>query len=119
MVRTLGWRILCVGLTAAILLLALLPNDSVPQVGFGWDKLNHSAAIAVVTVLAFLSVKPYRRAASVAFWYGMSLGVLIELCQAVFTTTRSAEWGDLLADFLGAGAACCFITAIKIKKETK
>lgn len=88
-----------------------------PKVGFSWDKLNHSAAIAVVTVLAFLSARSYGRAASIAFWYGIFIGVLIEVCQAAFTTNRSAEWGDLLADLLGAGAAWILISFIKIEKE--
>ena len=92
----------CAALTLLIFLLALIPAASAPA-GFGWDKLNHAAAIAVVTSLAYLSLKPGKQAASWAFLYGTSLGILIEILQGTMTTTRSAEWGDVGADFAGAG----------------
>ncbi|MBC7961812.1 MAG: VanZ family protein [Steroidobacteraceae bacterium] len=100
-----------------MLWLSLMPVDSIPPVGLGWDKLNHAAAIAVVTFLAFLTFKSRRWAARAAFLYGISLGVLIEVFQAIFTTTRSAEWGDLLADLIGAGSVWCLISVIKRKRE--
>lgn len=94
-----------------------MPADSVPSVGLGWDKLNHAAAIAAITLLSFLSFKTHGWAAQAAFLYGISLGILIEVCQAVFTTTRTAEWGDLLADLTGAGVVWCLISVIKRKRE--
>ncbi len=100
-----------------MLWLSLMPADSVPSVGLGWDKLNHAAAIAAATLLAFLSFKAHRWAAQAAFLYGISLGILIELFQAVFTTTRSAEWGDLLADLIGAGFVWCLISVTQRKRE--
>lgn len=81
-----------------------MPADAAPS-GFGWDKLNHAGAIAVVTGLAFLSFRSRDWAAAGAFLYGISLGVLIEILQATLTTGRSAEWGDVVADLAGAGCA--------------
>jgi VanZ family protein len=95
------WLSLCTGLTILILWLALMPAVSAPS-GLGWDKLNHAGAIAVVTGLAYLSFKPRRLAAAGAFLYGTTLGVLIEILQATLTTSRSAEWGDVAADLIGA-----------------
>jgi VanZ family protein len=81
-----------------------MPSASVPS-GFGWDKLNHAGAIAAATGLAHLAFQPRRRAAAGAFLYGVSLGVLVEILQATLTTGRSAEWGDVAADLVGAGGA--------------
>ena len=91
-------------MTVTILWLALMPAVSAPT-GLGWDKLNHAGAIAVVTVLAYLSLQLYRRAAAVALLYGFALGILIEVLQGTLTASRSAEWGDVLADMIGAGCA--------------
>lgn len=107
------WLVLCIGLTVLILWLSLLPPDSLPSSGLGWDKLNHAAAIAAVTLLAFLAFRPHGSAAGAALWYGLSLGALIEILQALFTTSRSAEWGDLLADLIGAGFIFCVLTLLK------
>jgi len=107
------WTALCLALTILILTLSLLPPDSLPSSGLGWDKLNHAAAIAAVTLLAFLTFRPHGSAAGAAFWYGLALGVLIEILQALFTTSRSAEWGDLLADLTGAGFVFCVLMLLQ------
>ena len=103
------WPLLCGGLTLAILWLALMPGGSAPS-GLGWDKLNHAGAIAVASGLAYLSLQPRRRAAATAFLYGTSLGILIEILQATLTTSRTAEWGDVAADLVGAGCTWLAIT---------
>ncbi|MSN25096.1 MAG: hypothetical protein GJV46_04425 [Geobacter sp.] len=100
-----------------MLWLSLIPSDSVPSVGLGWDKLNHAAAIAAVTFLAFLSLKSNRWGAPAAFLYGITLGGLIEIFQALFTTSRTAEWGDMLADLIGAGLVWCLIFIVQKKRE--
>jgi len=111
------WPALCAGLTVLVLWLSLLPADSVPPVGLDWDKLNHAAAIAAVSLAAFLALKKYRWAVTAAFLYGISLGGAIELLQAIFTTTRSAEWSDLLADLIGGGSICFLISVVRRKRE--
>lgn len=103
------WRVLCAGLTLLILWLSLMPAGSAPT-GLGWDKLNHAGAIAVATGLAYLSLQTRRWAATAAFLYGTSLGILIEILQGALTTGRAPEWGDVVADLIGAG-----ITWIAIK----
>jgi VanZ family protein len=110
------WRFLCVALTAMILWLALMPSASAPS-GLGWDKLNHVGAIAVVTGLAYFSLSSRSWAATAAFLYGTSIGILIEILQATLTTTRTAEWGDLLADLIGAGSVWVLIRLFQIYRE--
>lgn len=102
------WILLCSGVTLLILWLALMPAASAPS-GLGWDKLNHAGAIAAITGLAYLSFQPRCWAATAAFLYGASLGILIEILQATLTTGRSAEWGDVAADLIGAGIAWIMI----------
>jgi VanZ family protein len=112
------WLLLCVALTVLILWLALMPGGSAPR-GLGWDKLNHAAAIGVVTCLAFFARHPASQAGMEAFLYGVSLGALIEILQGTFTTTRSAEWGDLLADVIGSGCVWGITTILsRNRKQT-
>lgn len=115
-IRSQIWLILCVCLTVLILVLALLPSDVAPS-GFGWDKLNHVGAIAVVTGLAYLSLKPRRLAAEAAFLYGVGLGILIEILQATLTATRAAEWSDVLADLIGAGSVWLAARIYQLNRE--
>lgn len=75
-----------------------------------WDKLQHGAAFVVFTLLAggaFVTVPSLaRRCWGVAFLAAIAFGGLIEVLQALLTTTRRAEIGDLLADAVGAGIVC-------------
>ena len=110
------WGFLCVIATALILWLALMSADSAPS-GLGWDKLNHAGAMALITGLAFLSVQSRSWAAVAAFLYGAFLGILIEILQATLTTSRTAEWGDVLADVVGAGCAWGVIRIFQSKRK--
>lgn len=110
------FKITLIGVTLLILWLALVPAASAPS-GLGWDKLNHAGAIAAVTGLAFLSLHPRRWAAGAAFIYGTSLGILIEILQATLTTGRTAEWGDVAADLVGAGGAWVAIKLFQSRKN--
>ena len=108
----------CLSSTLLILWLALMPASSAPS-GLGWDKLNHAMAIAVATGLAFLSLPSRRWSATAAFLYGTSLGILIEILQATMTTSRTAEWGDVVADLVGAGCAWIVIKIYQRKTDAE
>lgn len=112
------WSLLCAALTLVILWLALLPAGSAPS-GLGWDKLNHAGAVGIATGLAYLSLQSCSWAASGALLYGTFLGALIELLQATMTTGRSAEWGDLLADMVGAGLVWIVIRTYQLKTASE
>lgn len=101
------WQVLLAACTGSILYLSLVPVP--PTVSTGWDKSNHALAMAVVTLLAHRSapVKPW--ALYFAFGYTLLLGVAIELLQGWCTTTRSAEWLDLVADLVGSAIMIIFL----------
>lgn len=90
------WRWAFGSVALVVLVLALMPP--VPHMPTtGWDKANHLLAFAV---LAWLGIHAYpQRMASVLSGL-LAYGVLIEILQS-FTTYRSADWHDLLADGLG------------------
>lgn len=90
-----------------VLWLTLTPSPLQVSGLLGWDKLQHAGAFSVLALLAGWAFAPlgptpmpgWFRGALFAFFFGG----LVELLQEVFTTTRSAEWQDLLADLVGAG----------------
>jgi VanZ family protein len=94
--NTRGWRAALLLILGVITWLALSPAPP-PQADLGWDKLNHVAAFATLSVVAVLG-------RSGSFWrIGGALlayGGLIEVLQS-FTPNRVGEWPDLLADGVG------------------
>ncbi len=113
--RKLFWRVSLLTLTAIIIYLSLVPV--LPSEGIGWDKSNHAAAMGVVTILAFLSINyDAYKALLYPCLYSAALGLLIEFLQGTCTTTRSAEWQDVIADFIGIAAA---VLLLLLKKQIK
>jgi VanZ family protein len=96
------WRWLLAVLVVAVSWLALSPA---PPDAFdnGWDKLNHASAFAALMLTGSFA-SPRSRLGVWALLVGLlGFGALIEIAQS-FTPTRSAEWGDLLADAVGIAA---------------
>jgi len=90
------WRLMFWGCGAVILILALMPT--VPQMPTtGWEKSNHVLAFAVLTLLG---CRAYPSHIAVVLVGAMLYGGLIEVLQS-FTSYRSAEWADLVADAIG------------------
>ena len=90
-----------------ITVLSLTPHPPVPTQGLlGWDKFQHASAYGVLTFLGALAFRFYLRSSGGRFLaaalLAVVLGGLMELAQAGFTSARSAELGDLLADAVGA-----------------
>ncbi len=42
----------------------------------------------------------------IAFLYASATGAILELLQANFTSSRQGDWGDILANLIGAMAGC-------------
>jgi LPXTG-motif cell wall-anchored protein len=97
---TTGWKLAFWTCALAILILSLVPvTPELPTTG--WDKSNHFLGFFVLTMLG-LAAYPRRPVIVLA---GLLLyGGLIEILQA-FTTYRSAELADLMADGIGVAAA--------------
>lgn len=69
------------------------------------DKAHHSLAFAVLVVLGWLG--RFRSMPRLALGL-VGLGGAIELAQGL-TFTRTAEWGDLLADIIGIGVGMAIV----------
>ena len=81
------------------------------------DKVLHGAAYCVLALTLLLGLE-YKRSACFkhylyTFLCTIAYGALMEGLQFWFTTTRTAEWGDLLADGLGALAAMAIVAIIQ------
>jgi hypothetical protein len=90
----------------AICWLSLDSSPPVPDLGFlGEDKALHAFAYCTLSILSGWAFVPLVRL-SRRVWLTIGaaavlLGVLLEAGQAVFTTSRSAEFTDIFADAVG------------------
>lgn len=107
-----------------LLWLSLTPNPPSPSSALlSWDKLQHTGAFALLTLLAGrffsqwppLSRKPWHLALFVAFFFGG----LIEILQGTLTDVRRAEWGDLVADATGGllAVAAVFVRERRLRRN--
>lgn len=91
--------------SVVIMVLCLLPVPEMKHIPLfpGFDKIVHGAFYSVLTLLIVAeSRRPW-----LAFVWSALWGGLIEILQAYCTHgLRSGEWGDWLADILGAMVVC-------------
>lgn len=101
-----------------VLYFSLDPSPPVPDTAFlAWDKFQHAFAYGLLTFLAGIagtSIVSERRR-----WIGAALltilyGCLLEAAQALFTVSRRAEFGDIVADSVGAGLV---LVAVLLSKK--
>ena len=83
-------------LCLAVILGAVMPQSNSPQFFALADKVVHTVAFLVLTLVG---LRAYPRKVSVMVVVLISLGGLIEILQGN-TSTRSQEWEDLLDDTL-------------------
>ncbi len=95
---------LAVGYTLFITILSLISLKEIPKLGSSFDdKIYHFGAYALFTVTWFnffrLSSTKYKIlfSASIAFSYG----IIVEILQGTFTTYRTEDAADVLANSLG------------------
>lgn len=93
--------------SSTILWLSLTPSPPTVELPFwGWDKAQHALAYAGLTLAAGGFFQHWRRSGRRAWeWavvYALGWGGLMEIMQKVSGTGRVCEWGDLLADLVGA-----------------
>jgi VanZ family protein len=94
-----GLRLTFTAAAIAVVVLSLLPRDSLPSVGMS-DKYEHLVAYALLAANGWLAF-PTRRA---ALWLMLLLplmGITLELAQT-FVPGRSGEVADALVGALGA-----------------
>lgn len=86
-----------------------LPRLSSGYFFLSWDKLGHSGAYALMTLLAgrvfVLFFRTPCRGWLVAAAFAIAFGGLMEIAQGLMTEVRHAEFGDMLANACGVGIA--------------
>ena len=101
--------------TGLVAYLCLASSESLPSVTvFKFDKLGHLTFHFGITLTWFLFWKTTfknenKNALLKAFLFSFFFGVIIEICQGLFTETRSADVKDVLANSVGALIAVVFI----------
>lgn len=84
-----------------ITFVALLPGDQGRPTLIGWDKLDHIASFAALTLLARAGWPDRRRWVPAAALFAYGVG--IELVQGSDLVGRTASLADLAANALGVG----------------
>jgi VanZ family protein len=99
---------LTVFFTGLVAYLCLVSSHSLPRVSvFKFDKIGHFTFHFGITVIWFLFWKTtYKNenklAVLKAFLFSFFFGVLIEICQGLFTETRKSDIHDVFANTTGA-----------------
>lgn len=79
----------------------------------GWDKLQHALAYGFLALLATPILIRVRGTASGNWWrvwiLTVFLGGLLEILQMTAGAGRTGEWGDLIANALGAWVICILL----------
>ncbi|MFP4519755.1 MAG: VanZ family protein [Oceanicaulis sp.] len=89
-------------MAGVIAVIALMPGPSGPPTLIGWDKLDHAAAFAALSLLARCGWPGLARPglAALVFAYGLA----IEAAQATAAVGRVASLSDLAANAVGVAA---------------
>lgn len=102
--------ILCaaIGWTAIITYYSLVNSSEIPSMPVNFDKLGHIIFHFGLSLSWFLYFKTrkanvgYKNALIKAFLVSLFYGISIEICQAMFTTTRQPDIKDVFANTFGA-----------------
>lgn len=105
------WQLLALAWASVILFLSLTPSPPQPPGFLGWDKLQHAGAYGLLALLFACCLRTWFGATAVyacriAWAVATAFGAMLELLQMFAHSGRSAEWGDLAADAVGALLAC-------------
>ncbi|MEO8152344.1 MAG: VanZ family protein [Rhizobacter sp.] len=93
------WQLLLLMLIGIVCYLALTPAPP-KTLSLGWDKANHAAAFAALTLAGCFGFQGSRRVVLAVLLALLAFGGLIEILQA-YVPGRDSDWADLLADTVG------------------
>lgn len=118
------WIALC--WTGVVLFFCLTASNDIPRVNIpNLDKLVHAFFHFVFTILWFLFLKKQAKKKNqfklllIAIVFSVLFGIGIEIMQNQFTTSRSGDLLDVLANFSGAVIAFVLVHFAKsIKKQS-
>jgi len=92
-------RVAFVTLAVGVLLWAsLAPRKDVPGAELFWDKAEHASAYFVLMMVGLLFAPRRPRAFTV---FALSLGLTIEILQALMPYGRQGDWRDMAANSVG------------------
>lgn len=103
----------------------LITSNSIPSMpeGIQWDKIAHFGMFFLLSaVIMYDYYRMHNKSPSRTRWIFWGLivpvfyGGLIELLQKYFFASRSAEWGDWIADIVGSLIAT-LLALIFLKKK--
>lgn len=109
--------------TTAVSYLCLISANQIPmpKLEKNFDKIGHLIFHFGITALWFLYFKKKsgktKSALLKAFLFSLFFGIAIEISQAIFTSTRSADVLDVVANSFGALLAIGIILLFKKKKS--
>ena len=92
-----GWGVLFVLVAAG----SLMPAGELPTVSNGFDKVEHFLGYALLSGYAVMLFERMRPQALAALGV-IAFGIAIEVAQATWTTDRSGDSADAMANALGA-----------------
>lgn len=127
--KTLLWLLLALFWSVLIGIACLMDGNTIPKTTLlqlpNKDKIAHFVFYFVFSILWFRffvdlkSSKNKIRLAILIFLVASVLGMTMEVMQYLFTTTRSAEWADVIANSSGslAGLVTSLLYDAKNKKE--
>ncbi len=111
-----------IAVTILILLLSLISPEKLPNISTlhftGMDKVIHMIMYAVLSI-AWVFALPVRTHTNIRWMLTLALlislfGLLMEICQSLFTVSRSMDMLDAVANL--AGALVAVITIYSLKK---
>lgn len=101
--RHLYYKAFATVLTILIVLLSLMPSRNVPEIEIKQlDKLVHFVMYFVLTVSYGLSFKGFAKPGLMAFAGAFLVGVLTEVMQYKFTSSRFFDVFDIIANTAGS-----------------
>jgi glycopeptide antibiotics resistance protein len=104
------------------LLWSSLASDlpTIPRI-LAWDKLQHFFAYAVLMFFSGhffkLLIKKRQKGWIIGFLFTVGFGLLMEIGQKTLTSSRQADWKDLVANTLGAGLVLAIALLTKEKRS--
>ena len=115
-------------ITIVILVISFINPPELPEISgftFGTDKIIHILMyLALAAVMLFEHFVIYGKTRTLRYWllcggFPAFLGIFTEVCQEAFLPTRSFDWDDLIANFIGIIIAFLFSKIIFKISQTK
>lgn len=107
---------LTIGYTIFLTVLSLMSINKMPKLGSSFDdKIYHLGAYMLFTMLWYNYFEKTDSKYKILFSAGIAIvyGIIIEVLQGTFTTYRTEDIGDVIANTLGALLAAILILLYK------